>query len=142
MTDSDAPEVAPAPDEVRARAAALAEEVDGHRQRYHNLDAPTITDGEYDALIGELRDIEDQYPELRTPDSPTQKVGGEVSSLFTAVEHGERMMSLDNAFSPEDLASWAERLGRDGVAEAEYLCELKVDGVAINLTYENGRLTR
>jgi DNA ligase (NAD+) len=142
MTDSDAPEVAPAPDEVRAKHAALSEEVDGHRQRYHNLDAPTISDGEYDALIGELRDIEDTYPELRTPDSPTQKVGGEVSSLFTAVEHGERMMSLDNAFSGDDLASWAERLGRDGVEEAEYLCELKVDGVAINLTYENGRLVR
>ena len=115
MTDPDTPEVAAAPDEVRARAVVLAEEVDGHRQRYHNLDAPIISDGEYDALINELRDIEEKYPELRTPDSPTQKVGGEVSSLFTAVEHGERMMSLDNAFSADDLASWAERLGRDGV---------------------------
>ena len=96
--------------------AALAEEVDGHRLRYHKLDAPTISDGEYDALIRELqRASRSTYPELRTPDSPTQKVGGDVSTLFTAVEHGERMMSLDNAFSPEDLASWAARLDRDGV---------------------------
>lgn len=141
-TPSSSATVPSAPDDARARHAALAEEVDGHRQRYHNLDAPTISDGEYDALMRELQGLEDQYPELRTPDSPTQKVGGEVSTLFTAVEHGEPMMSLDNAFSADDLAAWASRLGRDGVEEAEYLCELKVDGVAINLTYEQGRLVR
>jgi DNA ligase (NAD+) len=142
MTQSDPPEVAPAPDDARARHAALAEEIDGHRLRYHTLDAPTISDGEYDALMRELQSLEDAYPELRTPDSPSQKVGGDVSSLFTAVEHGEPMMSLDNVFSPEELANWAARLDRDGGGDAEFLCELKVDGVAINLTYENGRLVR
>jgi len=141
-TPASSARVPSAPDDARARHAALAEEVDGHRQRYHNLDAPTISDGEYDALMRELQAMEEEYPELRTPDSPTQKVGGEVSTLFTAVEHGEPMMSLDNAFSADDLAAWASRLGRDGVEEAEYLCELKVDGIAINLTYEQGRLVR
>lgn len=142
MSDDSTAEVAAATDDARARHAALSEEVEGHRLRYHDLDAPTISDGEYDALIRELNELEESYPELRTPDSPTQKVGGTVSALFTAVEHGERMMSLDNAFSAEDLASWAARLSRDGVDDAEFLCELKVDGVAINLTYEHGRLVR
>jgi DNA ligase (NAD+) len=142
MTQPETPDVEPAPTEARARHAALAEEIDGHRLRYHTLDAPTVSDGEYDALMRELQGLEDSYPELRTPDSPSQKVGGDISTLFTAVEHGERMMSLDNAFSSDELASWAARLDRDGGGDAEFLCELKVDGVAINLTYEAGRLVR
>ncbi len=136
------PEVEAAPAEAKERHAELAEVVEDHRLRYHSLDAPTISDGEYDLLIRELQQLEDSYPELRTPDSPTQKVGGDVSTLFTPVEHAERMMSLDNAFSADDLAAWATRLERDGVTDAEFLLELKVDGVAINLTYENGRLVR
>jgi DNA ligase (NAD+) len=131
-----------APADAKRRHAELADEVESHRQRYHKLDAPTISDGEYDALIRELNELEEAYPELRTPDSPTQKVGGDISTAFTAVEHAERMMSLDNAFSPEDLASWATRLERDGAEKADFLLELKVDGVAINLTYEQGRLVR
>ena len=142
MSDAEQPVVEAAPDAAKARHAELSETVDAHRLRYHDLDAPTISDGEYDALIRELNELETTYPELRTPDSPTQKVGGTVSTLFSAVEHGERMMSLDNAFSADDLASWAVRLSRDGVDQAEFLCELKVDGVAINLTYENGALVR
>jgi DNA ligase (NAD+) len=147
MTDAVTPVVEPAPAEAKARHAALAEDVDGHRLRYHNLDAPTISDGEYDALIRELQALEESYPELRTPDSPTQKVGGTVSTLFAAVDHGERMLSLDNAFSAQDLAAWYARVARDvggpdTVAALEFLCELKVDGVAINLTYQNGRLVR
>jgi DNA ligase (NAD+) len=147
MTDAQTPTVQAAPDAAKARHAALAEEVDGHRLRYHTLDAPTISDGEYDALIRELNELEDSYPELRTPDSPTQQVGGAVSTLFTAVDHGERMLSLDNAFSAGDLAGWYARVARDiggpgAAADLEFLCELKVDGVAINLTYENGRLVR
>jgi DNA ligase (NAD+) len=147
MTDAETAPVAPAPADARARHSTLAEEVDFHRLRYHNLDAPVISDGEYDALMRELQELEEAFPELRTPDSPTQKVGGTASELFAAVEHGERMLSLDNAFSSEELAGWYARVARDvggpdAVAALEFLCELKVDGVAINLTYEHGRLTR
>jgi DNA ligase (NAD+) len=142
QTSTDTPQVEAAPGQAKERHAELSEVVEGHRLRYHTLDAPTISDGEYDLLIRELQELEESYPELRTPDSPTQKVGGEVSTLFTAVEHAERMMSLDNAFSQEDLAAWAARLERDGATGAEFLLELKVDGVAINLTYEKGRLIR
>ena len=132
----------PATTGAKERHAELADGVEAHRLRYHNLDAPTISDGEYDGLIHELNELEEAYPELRTPDSPTQKVGGDVSTMFTPVDHAERMMSLDNAFSADDLAAWVIRIERDGTSDAEYLLELKVDGVAINLTYENGRLTR
>jgi DNA ligase (NAD+) len=147
MTDAETAPVAPAPADARARHSTLAEEVDFHRLRYHNLDAPVISDGEYDALMRELQELEEAFPELRTPDSPTQKVGGTASELFAPVEHGERMLSLDNAFSSEELAGWYARVARDvggpdAVAALEFLCELKVDGVAINLTYEHGRLTR
>jgi DNA ligase (NAD+) len=135
-------EVTAAPSEARERHADLVEEIDGHRWRYFMQDAPTVSDAEYDVLMRELQQLEEQYPELRTPDSPTQTVGGAVSTLFTAVDHAERMMSLDNAFSFEELDAWAARLGREGVEEAEFLCELKVDGLAINLTYDGGRLVR
>ncbi|TXL61205.1 NAD-dependent DNA ligase LigA [Aeromicrobium terrae] len=129
-------------DEIRQRHKELAEEIDEHRQRYHRDDAPTISDGEYDALMRELQDLEEQLPELRTPDSPSQQVGGALSSTFEPYEHRERMMSLDNAFSTEELESWHARLVRDGAEKADFLCELKVDGLAISLTYEDGRLTR
>src|SRR3954447_22329010 len=89
-----------------------------------------------------LEELEEQFPQLRTPDSPTQKVGGAVSTEFTAVDHLERMESLDNAFSFEELEAWQARLVRDGVESPALLCELKVDGLAINLLYERGRLTR
>ncbi|MBA2558809.1 MAG: NAD-dependent DNA ligase LigA, partial [Propionibacteriales bacterium] len=142
VTESASPDVVAAPTGARARHAELAETVEGHRWRYYVLDAPTVSDGEFDAQMRELQALEDDYPELRTPDSPTQKVGGAVSTQFTAVEHAERMMSLDNAFSPEELHAWAMRLDREGAADPEFLCELKVDGLAINLTYDNGRLVR
>ncbi len=143
MTESTAsPEIAAAPTAARERHAELSETVEAHRWSYHVLDTPSVSDGEFDVLMRELESLEEAYPELRTPDSPTQKVGGAVSTLFTAVEHAERLMSLDNAFSAEELSSWAARIGREGAGEAEYLCELKVDGLAINLTYERGRLVR
>ena len=90
----------------------------------------------------ELEALEEEFPELRTPDSPTQKVGGAVSTEFTAVDHLQRMESLDNAFSYDELAAWHARLARDGVEDPDLLCELKVDGLAINLLYEDGRLVR
>jgi DNA ligase (NAD+) len=127
---------------ARERHAALAQEIDDNQYRYYVLDAPTISDGEYDALMRELTRLETEYPALRTPDSPTQRVGGTYSTLFTPVAHAERMLSLDNAFSDEELVAWAERVERDAGGPFSYLCELKVDGLAINLTYERGRLTR
>jgi DNA ligase (NAD+) len=129
-------------DELRQRHKTLAETIEDHRQRYYVEDAPTVSDVEYDELMRELEDLEGQLPELRTPDSPTQTVGGYASSTFEAYEHRERLMSLDNAFSPEELEAWHTRLLREDVHNAEFLCELKVDGLAISLTYENGRLTR
>jgi DNA ligase (NAD+) len=131
-----------APCEVRERHQDLAEQVEEHRWRYYVLDRPTASDAEFDSLMRELEALEEQYPDLRTPDSPTQKVGGAVSTDFTPVEHRERMMSLDNAFSEEELAAWVARIEREEARDAEFLCELKVDGLAINLTYEGGRLTR
>ncbi len=132
-----------APADPRQRWADLAEQVEAARFAYYLRDAPTISDGVYDRMLRELESIEDEHPELRTPDSPTQTVGGTYSTDFTPVEHIERMLSLDNAFSQEEVAAWAERVARDaGGASVSYLCELKIDGLAINLLYEDGRLVR
>ncbi|HJR38892.1 MAG TPA: NAD-dependent DNA ligase LigA [Nocardioidaceae bacterium] len=131
-----------APPEAREEHLEIAERVEEARWRYYVKDAPTMSDAEFDALMRRLEELEDRYPDLRTPDSPTQKVGGAVSTEFTPVDHLEQMMSLDNAFSAEDLQSWKARLDREGVQGAEFLCELKVDGLAINLLYEDGRLVR
>jgi DNA ligase (NAD+) len=127
---------------ARERHAALAEELDAHQYRYHVLDAPVISDGEYDALMRELTRLEEEFPALRTPDSPSQRVGGAYSTLFTPVAHAERMLSLDNAFNADELTAWAQRVERDAGGPVTYLCELKVDGLAVNLTYEKGRLVR
>lgn len=130
------------PDEVRRRAAELTEQIDAHQFAYYVKDAPTVSDGAYDALLRELQQIEDEHPELRSPQSPTQRVGGTYSTEFTPVDHVERMLSLDNAFSPEELAEWGERVAREANTTYHYLCELKIDGLAINLLYENGKLVR
>ncbi|MDQ4007546.1 MAG: NAD-dependent DNA ligase LigA [Actinomycetota bacterium] len=136
----EAPAAAPAA--ARERHQDLAEQVEEHRWRYYVLDRPTASDAEFDTLMRELERLEEQYPDLRTPDSPTQKVGGAVSTDFTPVEHRERMMSLDNAFTQGELVTWFARAEREGAGDAEFLCELKVDGLAVNLTYERGRLVR
>ncbi|WP_426366288.1 NAD-dependent DNA ligase LigA [Streptomyces sp. E-08] len=131
------------PAEAREKHAELAEQVEEHRFRYYVKDQPVISDGDFDRLLRALEALEEEYPELRTPDSPTQKVAGQYETEFTSVEHRERMLSLDNAFDDEELATWAERVARDvGTPGYHYLCELKVDGLAVNLTYEHGRLTR
>ena len=122
--------------------AALAEEIEEHRYRYYVLDAPTISDAEFDVALRRLEAIEEQYPELRTPDSPTQKVAGSYETEFTSVEHVERMLSLDNAFNSEELKAWADRVEKDLGGLPDLLCELKVDGLAINLLYEKGKLVR
>jgi len=128
--------------EASARHARLSDELRGHQYRYYVLDSPTVSDAEFDTLLRELEALEEQYPALRTPDSPTQNVGGTFSTLFTPVEHAERMMSLDNVFDDAELAAWAERTERDSGGPVPFICELKVDGLAINLTYEKGRLVR
>jgi DNA ligase (NAD+) len=114
----------------------------GHQYRYYILDSPTISDADFDAKLRELEAMEEQYPSLRTPESPTQNVGGTFSTQFTPVEHAERMLSLDNVFDADDLQAWAERTERDAGGPVQFICELKVDGLAINLTYQKGRLVR
>ncbi|MFF1341199.1 NAD-dependent DNA ligase LigA [Streptomyces sp. NPDC058290] len=132
-----------APAAVREQHALLAEQVEEHRFRYYVNDQPVVSDAEFDKLLRSLEALEEQYPELRTPDSPTQKVAGAYETDFASVEHRERMLSLDNAFDDEELAAWADRVARDvNTPDFHYLCELKVDGLAVNLTYEKGRLTR
>ncbi|MEV0037230.1 NAD-dependent DNA ligase LigA [Streptomyces sp. NPDC050804] len=131
------------PAEARDQHAQLAEQIEEHRFRYYVRDQPVISDGDFDRLLRSLEALEETYPELRTPDSPTQKVAGAYETDFTAVQHRERMLSLDNAFDDEELASWADRVAKDvGTTDYHFLCELKVDGLAVNLTYEHGRLTR
>ncbi|GGY87400.1 NAD-dependent DNA ligase LigA [Streptomyces poonensis] len=131
------------PAEARQRHAQLAEQVEEHRFRYYVKDAPVVSDAEFDDLLRSLEALEEEYPELRTPDSPTQKVAGSYQTEFTAVQHRERMLSLDNTFNEDELAAWVDRIARElGSQEYHFLCELKVDGLAVNLTYEQGRLTR
>jgi DNA ligase (NAD+) len=125
----------------RQRHAELSEELSDAQYRYHVLDAPVIADAEYDLKMRELVSLEEEYPELRTPDSPSQKVGGAISAAFTPVEHLERLMSLDNVFSAEEFSAWADRVARLG-GSGPNLCELKIDGLAIDLVYERGRLVR
>ena len=137
------PQAAPDPDS-RARAAELTEQLNDARWRYHVLDAPAISDGEFDRMMRELNALEDRFPGLRTPDSPTQQVGGPpLSATFAAVEHRQRLLSLDNVFSREELDRWAARavreLGQPRIHRSGYLCELKVDGLALDLIFEKGR---
>ena len=128
--------------EARDEHQRISEEIEEARWRYFVLDDPALSDADYDRRLRRLQELEEEFPELRTPDSPTQKVGGAVSTEFTAVSHLQKMESLDNAFSYEELESWHARLGREGIDDADLLCELKVDGLAINLLYEKGRLVR
>ncbi|CAN5681830.1 NAD-dependent DNA ligase LigA [soil metagenome] len=137
MSSTDVNDV---PAEVRDRHARLSQEIDEHAFRYHVRDEPTISDAEYDKLLRTLQDFENDYPSLVTPDSPTQRVGGGFATTFSPVEHLERMQSLDNAFTDEELDAWAARLDREGGDVSQFLCELKVDGVAIALVYRDGRL--
>lgn len=131
--------------------AAVVQRIDELRRilvdanyEYYVLDAPTLSDAEYDRLLRELKQLEEQYPELITPDSPTQRVGAEPASQFVKVEHLAPMYSLDNAFSVEELRAWEDRNARivREVREAGYVCELKMDGTAVSLRYENGVFVR
>ena len=129
--------------EARERHAQLSTEIADHQFRYYVLSAPAVSDGQFDELWQELLGLEERYPELVTPESPTQKVGSRFSTDFVAHDHLERMLSLDNAFTEEALREWAERVAREvGSEQVHYLCELKIDGLAVNLLYENGVLVR
>ncbi len=129
--------------EAKVRVEELREQINHHSYRYHVLDDPEVSDAEYDELVGELRSLEDAFPELITPDSPTQGVGAAPNELFAPVEHRAPMLSLDNAFSFDELDTWAQRVvkGLGGDTPA-FACELKIDGVACALTYERGVLVR
>jgi DNA ligase (NAD+) len=129
--------------EAKVRVEELRERINHHSYRYHVLDDPEVSDAEYDELVKELRRLEDAFPELITPDSPTQLVGAPPTDLFAPVEHRAPMLSLDNAFSIAELDAWDQRVTRGlGAAAGGFVCELKIDGVASALTYERGRLVR
>ncbi|MCS3879880.1 DNA ligase (NAD+) [Gordonia amarae] len=124
------------------RWSQLADEIRDHQFRYYVRDSPIISDGEFDTLLRELQELEDRYPELAVADSPTKLVGGGFSTAFTPVDHLERMMSLDNVFDYDEMTGWVQKVDDDAGAAVEFLCELKIDGVALSLVYENGNLVR
>ena len=130
------------PARARERHAELARTVEEHAFRYYVLAQPTASDGDYDALVRQLQALEADHPSLRTPDSPTQKVLESWSTEFTPVEHLERLMSLDNVFTEQDLRAWAARAAKEVGDAARWLCELKIDGLAVALVYRDGRLVR
>ena len=122
------------------RHAELSQQITDAQFRYYVLDSPTLTDGKFDVLLRELQELEDAHPALQTPESPTQKVGGGFATEFAAVTHPERMLSLDNVFSADELSAWLEKTERDAGGPVRWLTELKIDGLAISLTYRKGRL--
>ena len=125
------------------RAEELRRELNHHNHRYYQLDDPVISDGQYDALLRELKEIEREHPELQTADSPTQRIGGDPSPAFTGVQHARPMLSLGNAFEFEELSAWHRRVtGLLDGASFDMVCELKIDGLAVSLVYENGVLVQ
>ncbi|MDQ4028832.1 MAG: NAD-dependent DNA ligase LigA, partial [Actinomycetota bacterium] len=129
-------------DAARKRARDLREAIDFHSYRYYVLDDPEVADAEYDALVGELIEIETRWPDLVTPDSPTQRVGAPPSEAFAPVAHRSPMTSLDNCFSLEELLAWGRRVERAIGPPGGFVAELKMDGVAVNLIYEDGTFVR
>ncbi len=130
-----------ADNKARHRIVELTQEIRDHQFKYYVLDAPTISDAQFDTLLKELQALEAKHPELLEPDSPSLGVGGGFSTTFTQHDHIEKMMSLDNVFDSEELSAWFDRVEKES-PNPQYLCELKVDGLAINLLYENGQLVR
>jgi len=126
---------------ARHRITELTNEIRDHQFKYYVLDAPTLTDAQFDALLQELKALEGKHPELLEPDSPSLGIGGGFATTFTQHDHIEKMMSLDNVFDTDELTSWFDRVEKES-PNPRYLCELKVDGLAINLLYEKGQLTR
>ncbi|MCX6006449.1 MAG: NAD-dependent DNA ligase LigA, partial [Chloroflexi bacterium] len=129
-------------DSVTQRIADLRQQINYHNNRYHVLDSPEISDAEYDALVRELKKLEEAHPELITPDSPTQRVGAEPVQAFGVVVHPRPLLSLSNAFTDEDLDNWFNRISNLAPGQNfDFVCELKIDGLAVALAYENRILT-
>ncbi|NDD64253.1 MAG: NAD-dependent DNA ligase LigA, partial [Acidobacteria bacterium] len=129
--------------DAASRIEELRSKIRAHDHRYYVLNEPIVADVEYDALLSELRRLEEKHPELVTPDSPTQRVSGQPAEGFAEYVHQRPMLSLDNSYSIEDLADWVERCERlTGVAESGYVAELKIDGLSLSLIYEGGWLAR
>ncbi|MDQ3991280.1 MAG: NAD-dependent DNA ligase LigA [Actinomycetota bacterium] len=128
--------------EAKRRVEELRDLIHHHEYRYYVLDDPEISDAEYDELVRELTALEERFPEFITPDSPTQRVGGQPTELFAPAEHRVPMLSLDNAFSWEELNAWGKRVERTIGRQADFVCELKIDGLAVALTYEAGAYVR
>jgi DNA ligase (NAD+) len=122
------------------RHAQLRESIERHRRLYYRDDAPEVSDAEYDELVRELEDIERAHPDLASDDSPTRTVGGEASDTFSPVTHRVPMTSLDNAMDEDELRAWGERVAKGLGAEVpvSYVCELKIDGLAMSVRFENG----
>lgn len=130
-------------DAIKNKIESLREKIRHHEYRYYVLDDPEITDAEFDALMNELRRLEAAHPELITPDSPTQRVGGRPREGFVKAKHSSPMLSLDNAYSEEELRDWERRVHElSGRSDVEYMCELKLDGMSLALVYSDGRLDR
>jgi DNA ligase (NAD+) len=128
--------------DVKQKIEDLRNELREHNYNYYVLDSPTISDYEFDVKLKELQDLESKHPEFFDLNSPTQRVGGEVTKNFETVVHEHRMYSLDNSYSKEDLQDWETRIKKLVDGDIQYTCELKYDGASISLTYENGNLTK
>src|SRR5215831_17071746 len=133
----------PATKNLEKKTEALREKIRHHEYRYYVLDSPEITDQEFDLLMQQLKDLEAEHPELLTPDSPTQRVGGKPREGFVKVRHSSPMLSLDNTYNEEELRGWERRVHElSGRKDVDYVCELKLDGMSLALIYEHGRLSR
>src|SRR2546426_5243887 len=129
--------------DARKLVEELHERINHHSYRYHVLDDPEVSDFDYDRMVRELKELEAEFPELITPDSPTQRVGGAPAELFAPVTHRAPMLSLDNAFSFEELQAWGKRVERViGAGAVSFVCELKIDGLAVVVSYQDGVFTR
>ena len=128
--------------DIKQRIEQLAEELHQHNYNYYILDEPTISDFEFDSKLKELQELEQQYPEFSTPNSPTQRVGGGITRNFPTVQHQYRMYSLDNSYDFDDLKNWKNRLQKAIDEPITFVAELKYDGASISITYENGKLTQ
>src|SRR5215468_11976912 len=135
--------MASAAQDIQEKIDSLRERIRYHEHRYYVLDAPEISDAEFDQLMDQLKRLEAAHPELITPDSPTQRVGGKPREGFIKVRHSSPMLSLDNTYNEDELRAWERRVHElSGRKEVDYVCELKLDGMSLALVYEGGKLAR
>ena len=129
-------------EEARQRIESLRQSLDDHNYKYYVLNEPTISDYDFDMMMRELQDLEEAFPQFRDPHSPTMRVGGDITDKFEKVRHRYPMMSLSNAYNFDEVREWENRLKRSTQGNPEYVCELKYDGVAIGIVYQNGKMVR